>query len=119
MALPRWPVALPRQMMLEGQGEKLPDGLLRSDNDAGPAKVRRRSSATPWEMAGTFRMTHAQYDAFRAFVDQDIAGGALPFEFPHQRDCAAWLLVRVKPGDVTAVRVGPGWRVSMKLEVLP
>lgn len=119
MALPRWPTTLPRQMMLDGQGENIPDGLLRSENEAGPAKVRRRSSATPWELVGTFRMTNTQYDAFRAFVDATIAGGALPFEFPNQRDCAAYHLARIKPGDVTASRVGPTWRVSIKLEILP
>ncbi len=119
MTLARWPSTLPRQMMLDGQGETLPDGLLRSDTDAGPAKVRRRSSATPWEMSGTFRMSHTQYDAFRAFIDADLAGGALPFEFPDQRDCAGWLLARIKPGDVTAARIGTGWHVSLKIEVLP
>ncbi len=119
MTIPRWPSTLPRQMLADGQGETLPDGLLRSENDAGPVKVRRRSSATVWEIVGTFAMTHAQYDAFREFVDEEIAGGALPFEFPHQRDCALYRLVRLRPGDVTATRVATGWRVSVKVEVLP
>jgi hypothetical protein len=119
MALVLWPEALPRLFLLAGYSETVPDGLLRSENDAGPAKVRRRSSASIWEASGAMSMSAAQYAAFRAFLDDDLGGGALPFEFPDQRAPTGYWLARIRPDSVEASRVGPRWRVSFKVEVLP
>lgn len=119
MPNPVWPAALPRQFLAASATETVPNGLLRSENDAGPAKVRRRSVATPWEASGAMLMTQAQYVAFRDFLAADLAGGASVFWFPNQRASTGSWLARIKPDSVEASRLGPRWRVTFKVEVLP
>ena len=69
-------------MLRSGYTEGFGDGLLRSSMDAGPAKVRRRSSFTPSLLTGTFRMTRDQLFAATAFIRGPLIGGSLPFYIP-------------------------------------
>ncbi|GGE18106.1 hypothetical protein GCM10011390_41610 [Aureimonas endophytica] len=119
MAIPVWPASLSQRMEAQGYQEGQGDGRLRSSMDGGPGKVRQRfRPARP--VSGTILMTAAQLATFRAFVDGDLAGGSLPFQFPAQSASGVWL-VRFADSMPTWSTYGvPGaWRVSLSLEILP
>lgn len=118
MAVPTWPAGLPQYFIVRGYAEGLPDNVLRSESDIGPAKTRRRSSAAPWPVSGTILATQAQYETFRAFVANDLAAGALPFNLPNQRATSGTWLVRLTEA-VDVSFAAPYYEIALSLEVLP
>lgn len=116
-----WPSDLPHCFTLESFASGAGNGLIRSNPDAGPAKVRRRSSAVPKPLVGTLPMTYAELATLEAFVATTLLGGSLPFTFPSQRG-GDDLLVRFSgDGDLLPWRkLGAGRVVvDVKLEILP
>ncbi|WEX07368.1 hypothetical protein [Chelativorans sp. AA-79] len=77
-----WPFTLPQSMRLSGFNRGLPDNRLRSQNDVGPAKVRRRASLAPYPISGDMIMTREQWGLLADFVNRTTGGGTLPFYFP-------------------------------------
>jgi len=119
MTVPTWPDTLPQRFLVNGNQEATGDGRLRSPTDTGPGKVRRRSSAVVNPLGGTLRMNAAQLAIFDGFIDSDIAGGSLPFNFPAPYGAGTWL---VQIGDTMPSRANVGgdrWNVTLALEVLP
>lgn len=78
-----WPLALPQKPQRSGYSKKIPNNLIRSDMDTGPAKVRRRGGAKPEQVTGTYILTSEQLAVLETFVKETIAGGALCFDYPH------------------------------------
>lgn len=76
-----WPASLPQYVNRDGYQSGTGDGRVRSDTDAGIAKLRRRFSAVPRPLSVVMTMTRAQLATFRGFVEDDLKGGTLPFIF--------------------------------------
>jgi len=74
-----WPGALPQQLLVEGYEEQLSNMLIRTEMDAGPAKVRRRFTAAPRPVNGQIVVTPAQLVFFRAWYYNVLLGGSLRF----------------------------------------
>lgn len=112
-----WPVTLPRSMA--GVAVGYPDGRLKSQTDTGPGKVRRRSTAMPYSITGQMILTRTQLATLQTFISTTLAGGTLPFNFPHPNGGASTL---VRFGDSL-----PSWQwagsgrvtVDIVLEALP
>lgn len=118
MSAPNWPAGLPQYVLASGYGEGFPDNVQRSQPSIGPAKTRRRSTATPWPLSASIRLTEQQYDDFRDFVREDLADGARAFNLPKQRgDTGVWLVRFKEPINVSYA--APFYEVELKLEVLP
>ena len=112
-----WPAGIPQYLTIAGNQEGTANGLLRSQTDTGPAKIRRRSSSVPRPLAGSMIMTDAQRDTLVAFVATDIADGALPFTLPQSGGVGTWL-VRFT-GLPTYTNLGGGhWSAAFSLEIL-
>ena len=78
-----WPLGL-QQLLSESEfGETEGDTLLRSDNDTGPKKVRRRFTRGINTVTGMIYLTIDQYNEFKTFYRVTLNGGALPFVFNH------------------------------------
>jgi hypothetical protein len=60
--------------------------------ETGPAKGRRRVSATTRSVSGVLRCEQSQLARFDRFWNEDTAGGVLPFIFPGQVYEGAFLL---------------------------
>lgn len=119
MAVPTWPTALPQRYRVEGNAESIADGRLKSQTDAGPGKLRPRTSARPDPLTVTLRMTAAQLDILAAFVRDDLGRGTLPFLVPAARGAATWL-VRFADSLPAWVNVGGDrYNVTLSLEILP
>jgi len=76
-----WPPTLPQHLLVQGFGQSLPEGRVRSANDVGPPKVRRRSSQNIYIITGQMVMTFDQWADLQTFVNSTTGGGTLPFLF--------------------------------------
>jgi hypothetical protein len=112
-----WPGVLPQCFTFDSFSEGVGDGRLRSTMDAGPAKVRGRSSASPGRIAGQMRMTREQWDALMAFGRDTLLGWSLPFNFPFDGEV---VLARFGENLPSRKRLGPQvYMVELQMERLP
>lgn len=116
--MPTWPASLPQTVMTAGLEERPPDTSLRSQMDAGPAKVRRRFTAGVRVFSATVPLSDTETETLDSFYQTDLQGGALRFDWTHPRTGAA-----VKFRFVTPPRYAPRssklWLVQLQLEILP
>lgn len=120
MAIPIWPSSLP-QMPLDNYSETTGVLIIRTQTDAGPAKMRRRGQRSD-TLSVSYNMSTTQVAALRTFV-QDTLQGVLRFSYPHPRTGSA-VEVRIVPqGDGnlfnTSYILPNYYQVSLQLEVLP
>lgn len=117
-----WPSDLPPfRLPISDQPQ---DGTLRTSMDTGPAKVRRRFTAVPRNMAIPMRMTGAQYDTLQDFYTSDLSGGALEFDLsdPLTGDTEEFRFLEPPAGSVIVGNADPDkriWNVQLQLEKLP
>lgn len=79
MTIPVYPEDLPPYFLVDGFSYTFPDGRVKSQPDSGPPKMRRRTSAVVTPIAGAFDGSNNDFLRLRAFIDEECAGGALPF----------------------------------------
>ena len=112
-----WPVTLP-QLPDIGLQETAPDLVLRTEMDAGPAKVRRRFTAGVREFRTTVSpLTAAQVQTLDDFFVNDLTG-VLPFDWQIPRSGATVEMRFVEPPRYDAIDP-TFYRASLSLEVLP
>lgn len=96
--------------------------IVRTDMDAGPAKQRRRFTAAPRPVALAFEPLGARDLArFEAFVERDLAGGALAFEMVHPlTDLPGRFRLVAGDGAWSMAPIGrDAWRLDVEMELLP
>lgn len=113
-----WPVTLPQDVLVQGYAEAFPSTTLRTQMDAGPAKTRRRFTASVRPLRVTMPLTRAQVALLDTFYTDTLEGGALEFTWTHPRTLAAVTLRFVSPPQPVPDS-GAWWRVDLDLEVLP
>lgn len=119
--MPTWPATLPQRPLADGFEETGRDGVLRTRMDAGPPKTRRRTTAGSSRMRCTFRLTTAQRATFVTFVESDLAGGALAYDWLHPvTDSPIKVQIDTDQGFVlNPIHRGRRWLLHLPLEVLP
>lgn len=92
--------------------------VIRSDMDVGPAKVRRRYTATIKQYGLRMVLTKAQIATLETFIDSTLGGGALTFDWvDHRTGAAATYRFIGRPAYQT---IGAEyWSADMALELLP
>src|SRR5262249_38482241 len=93
MPNPVWPAELPQIVQLSGYQESPPDLVLRTQMDAGPAKVRRRFTSGVRPIKASLTLHENECQMLDNFFIQDCAGGALAFDWQSQRSPDASELV--------------------------
>ena len=73
-----WPASLP-QTLLYDLTEKRQAGKVRSQMDTGPAKQRKRFTATVKEYVGALILTQAQLATFKTFYETTLGEGVDSF----------------------------------------
>lgn len=116
--MPTWPPSIPDSILVSGYSEKPPKNALRTQMDAGPAKVRRRSRSGARPISGAAMLTGAQLETFDAWFRETLADGTLRFDWIHPRTRQAVSMRFTEEPDYSA-QGADWWSVSMKLEVLP
>lgn len=111
-----WPSSL-RPPLADGFSETPAQTVVESQADTGTGKTRTRSVAFKSQIALAFQMTTAEYAVFRNFYDNDLAKGALSFQWVHP---VTGVTERARiSGKYTAAARGSNlWRVSMTFKVI-
>jgi len=78
-----WPATLPQYLSTSGFQEKAEAQSIRSNMDAGPAKVRRRFTAKVIEIKGQIEIDSTQHATLETFYDTTLGGGTLTFDWIH------------------------------------
>lgn len=76
-----WPITLQQLANQEGFNYEVGSTTVRSENDIGAPKVRRRFTKSVDRLSITINCTTAQWNTLYNFFDVTLNGGALPFEF--------------------------------------
>lgn len=114
-----WPPLLPFFSALNSLSRTGPQGaLIRTSMDAGPDKVRRRTTAAPLRFTGrTPFLSRAEVAVFEEWFVDLVASGALPFVAVDPMDCQPKTFRFLDSYTVT--RIGNKFQVSADLEILP
>ena len=113
-----WPLSLPQVLSADGYEEVEPELRLRTNMDAGPAKVRRRFTAGVRPVKTQLRFSLNQKDDFKTFYNDTLAGGSLSFNWvlPGTETAAEYRFV--SPPSYTPLG-GANWIVNLDMEILP
>ena len=113
-----WPVTLPQYVLREGLGETLPDTALRTEMDAGPAKLRRRTSAAVRPISAAVNLSTSQAADLETFYVDTLEGGTLPFDMADPRTGTTYSFRFTAPPALYPLGATL-WRASLALERLP
>lgn len=116
--MPVWPITLPTAPLLDGFIETTPETIIRSEMDAGPAKVRNRTTAGVRKFSMAFILDKIQTATFDSFYLNDLSGGTNSFDFEHPRTGETLSLRLTKPPRYNAQNARY-FRVSLEAESLP
>ena len=115
-----WPLTLPQDVPKDGYQESPPDLLLRTQVERGPEKVRRVGRAKPRPISMALRLTDAQVQILDDFYMQDLAAGALAFDWVHPRTQASCRYrFKAPPTYTPAGNKSRFWTGSLQLEIMP
>ncbi len=112
-----WPTTLPQWVLQEQYSEWYKDPVIRTEMDAGPTKERLRYTAVPQVFTISIVVTQDQMNAFETFYKNNIAFGALPFEWRHPRTQSVETCKIIS--QYTSVAHGMDFIVSFEMEILP
>ncbi len=113
-----WPSTLPQYVDQDGYSQTTKNPLLRTEMDAGPAKVRLRYTAVPEEFSITLTMNKTQLETFvTTFFKNTISYGADVFTWKHpvtqaNANCRFTSMYTIAPH-------GLDFKVSFSMEILP
>ena len=111
-----WPSTLPAPLTT-GYTEEAPSGTIRTQMDAGPAKLRRRYTAAPRPFSLSYRMTLAQVATLDTFYVTTARAGTLRFNWTNPRTGAACEARFLSPPQYTGVEQDAD--VSVGIEAMP
>lgn len=83
MPAPSWPPGLPTQSIRGTYSEEWGEQRLISQTDAGPAKIRRRTSAMPTKVTFEMYITFAELEMFTEFYEDILRQGSVIFAMPY------------------------------------
>ena len=113
-----WPDSLPAAPLLDSFCETVPDSVIRTDMEQGPAKLRRRTTAAVRMLSVSYLMNKDQVTVLEAFYLTTLYGGTFSFDFTHPRTGGMVSCRFVKPPEYGSGN-GNFFKVTIELEVLP
>ena len=116
--MPDWPITLPIYPLVDGYTEHVPSTVLRTEMEAGPAKVRQRTTSAIRKFRLNFLLNKSQTAILEDFYLNMLGGGALSFGFTHPRTDEVLNCRFVSaPGYQTSN--GNYFRITAELEAMP
>jgi hypothetical protein len=119
VANPGWPVSLPPPLVAGISYSSAPN-VIRSQMDAGAAKVRRRFTAVPETVAFSLVLTEAQVQVLQDFVEITLSD-VLPFDwidFRKPSGTAVTYRFTKRPAYTPRDQTGRYWTAQVELEQL-
>lgn len=117
--MPTWPSSLPQIANLPGYSEQPPGNLARSTVEGAPALARRRASDNIRIFSQPMVMTAAQLQTFDDFLQNDLAGGKLSFDWVNSRTGLSARLRLTERPAYEPITGDQAWRVSLSLIEIP
>lgn len=101
-------------ILRDGFSEGLPERVIKSQMDVGPAKKRRRTVLASYTIAFVCRIESFDVDEFRNFyLDNDVSF----FDFKHPRTNK---IVKARFNNVPEIKLNElSYTVNVELEILP
>lgn len=116
--MPDWPTSLPALPLAESYGETQAVTVIRTEMETGPAKARRRTTAGVSLLNLSYILSRAEAATLEEFFENELAGGALQFSFPHPRKAQTVGCRFRRPPALSPIN-GDYFRAGVELEVLP
>ncbi len=113
-----WPTALPDKPLAEGFAETVPDQVLRTEMDQGPAKLRRKTTAGVRRIQAKYILSATQVAALDSFYDTDLKAGSLSFSYTHPRTGVLETVRFMAPPEYASVN-GHYFQTNLQMEILP
>lgn len=113
-----WPGTLPQYVDQSSYAEQPPNVTIRSEMDAGAAKLRRRFTTGPRMFNVAVQLDSTQLSTLDTFYVSTLEHGSLPFDWVHPITRAAAEFRFTAPPSYRAVS-GLVFEVSLPLELLP
>lgn len=110
-----WPATLYGLILENTFSEAPPDNVIRTPMDAGPTKVRRRSTANIRPITFTLFLTKAKVAILDTFYDSTLQSGALTFNMYHPRTHASGSYRFVERPAYAEMNSGFSARISLEL----
>jgi hypothetical protein len=119
MSNPTWPSTLPPPVADNSAGYQAVSNAVRSNTEAGVAKVRRRFTAVATPFNCNLKLTQAQYATLITFYETTLLD-VLPFDWTDWRTgvTASYRFVQ-RPGGTFIQGSINRWLVNLQLEKLP
>lgn len=121
--MPTYPASLPQQPLVDGYEEGFPNTLVRTQMDKGPDKVRRRFTAGTRTFTIQLLLDETQVQTLDDFIDIDLEGGALRFDWTHPRTGASvqFRFIPVNNDAIVTYQTVSSkfYRAQAQVEILP
>lgn len=120
MANPTWPSTLPQAPLADNTTSyQAVNNSIRSNTEAGVAKVRRRFTAVATPVNCSLKLTQAQYATLITFYEVTVSD-VLPFDWIDFRTggAATYRLIQRPQGNFQKGSINR-WLVTLQLEKLP
>ena len=114
-----WPSTLPQEPIKEGYTETAPNTLIRTNMDAGPAKIRRRYTAGVRTFNMDLFLTTAQVEILDIFYMTTTKGGSEQWTWKNPRTAAVANFRFVSEPTYKHEPYKDYYKVSLHLEQLP
>lgn len=118
MPNPVWPTSLPTRPLVENYQREARDTSLRTKMDVGPDHVRRRYTAVVYDISVQLLLTTTQLATLRAFVDTDLKGGSLRFDWVEAETGSA-ATFRIIGQPIYTALSGTLYNATLSLEQMP
>lgn len=112
-----WPASLPSPNA-SGFSQTLADNVVRTEMDAGPAKVRRRSTSGVKPATHPLLLDATQKDTLISFYETTLVSGTLPFDHTDFLNSGTVAYRFVTPPGFTSAGANL-WNALLDLEILP
>lgn len=118
-----WPATLP-PTQFRGVARKPQDPVLRTQTDSGPVKTRLKYTAVPIRVTTRTIFSGTQLLAFMTWFENDLAFGALSFDWTDPMDGTTVAFRFTEPPEFVNLRPAPIpanrlWEGQLSLEIMP
>ena len=112
-----WPSTLYGTVLKSGYNETVPENIIRTEMDVGPAKIRRRGTAAVRPFTFNLFLSPTQLSALDTFYVTTLKSGSLSFTFKSPRTQVEGDYQFVAPPSYSPS--DQGYIVTCQLELLP
>ena len=119
--MPTWPATIPQKPRVSDYQEKRSGNVVRSNPAAGPIRTRRRYTARAPVFQASYELEGPdEYNALRAFWDDELADGSLQFELPSPNPYDTGTITVIATDDLMIRPLGGlMWQATLKLQEVP